>query len=223
VAGFSDLVAYGSRPYRGVVTTVASVVAAQRDLGNEAKGVVLGVHRRYQEGLCPRRIGQYRFHECHPSAGAASPDVPLGTYCNVTLNATQAAFYLEHSSALAAGAASKAVVLFLATDYQDYNGDVAILQGHSSRMGIVRTAQLQRIDAGCFNARALSWRMMLMDSWALALADVHVGNPLSSCDTLVSHWRVALGRDAPSSFPQRCYAGFYDKKTVPEPERKPKF
>ena len=64
---------------------------------------------------------------------------------------------------------------------------------------------------------------MLMDSCALALADVHVGNPLSSCDTLVSHWRLALGRDAPSSFPQRCYAGFYDKKTVPEPERKPKF
>jgi len=230
VAGFIPLIAYGIRPYAGLRLQVEKSMRTIREQGPNG-ALIIGVHRRWQEGLCPKRMPQYRFHECHPADGdqalslglSPNPDVPQGTYCNITFNDAQAEYMLSHSPALSAAAAAKKVILLLSTDGQMPSGDDAILHHSSPKLGIEKSLRLHELDTNCYNARKLSWRMMLVESWALTISDIHVGNPLSSCDSLIVHWRISLGLAKYSSFPLKCYEGFYDQTMVPVASRKPKF
>lgn len=59
-------------------------------------------------------------------------------------------------------------------------------------------------------------RAMFADSWALALSDLAVENPMSSCASLLAHWRLALGRDPDTLFPSKCFAAFADSRAAHE-------
>ncbi|KAH9255101.1 hypothetical protein BASA81_006860 [Batrachochytrium salamandrivorans] len=50
---------------------------------------------------------------------------------------------------------------------------------------------------------------MLADMWAMSMLDLHMGNPISSCDDIVAHWRQRNGKLIGSSYPTKCYDGYY--------------
>lgn len=54
-------------------------------------------------------------------------------------------------------------------------------------------------------ARVLSHEELhyLSSAWLCVLSDIHVGNPASSIDMLISHWRLAYGKSAP--YPRECF------------------
>ena len=99
------------------------------------------------------------------------------------------------------GNATWPVAVLLASDTQIPQGDEDV------RRNVALTRTLRDLDAGYFS-QLKSYRNMIVDAWALARSDFHFTNPLSSCDTLVHHWRMVMGVNASRVFPTRCFEAY---------------
>jgi len=244
VMGFSHLIAHGMRPFKGLRDTAQRALDMLRvPPGN---GFVLGIHRRNHENVCEDKLRNKRLWEwyvCDGSKDASAlvtytckmrrlrshpdcrvhPDVPKGSNCNITLNEAQTDYLLDAWPALRAAAATGQVTLFTATDSKDAAGDVALMRDHSRRVGISRSVMLAQASGACFSAHDKRQSItMLMEMWALTLADVHWGSVASTCDDLVAHWRIGIGKANHSTLPDQCYGGWYEQKVVPVAQRRPK-
>jgi len=240
VIGFSPVVAFAALPYVGLRETVRAAVDRLRV--PQSGGFLVGVHRRRHESVCIERAKHLEIAEwcalpsprpeahrlthdiCSHPAMKVHADIPAGSNCNITLNDTEADYLLRHWPALRAAASAKQVSLFVATDSRDAAGDAALLRHPSPKLGVASAFTLAQADAACFKHAALSdTQLMLMDMWALVLADVHWGSVWSTCDDIVVHWRIGQRRADYSSAPNECYAGWYNRTVVPASMRTARF
>jgi hypothetical protein len=49
---------------------------------------------------------------------------------------------------------------------------------------------------------------MLVDMWAATMADYYVGNPMSSCEPIITQWRGSMKGKEGKVYPTKCFSGF---------------
>jgi hypothetical protein len=222
--GFHPSLAYYMLPSERLRRAVEKAMLGQ-------KQKIVGIHRRDMENWCYRYIGNGRGeYECHINGEADTiishlvkaetvkrfekgfyfkpleSEYPWLMVCNYTLDSEQLDIFARvWPSVFEKG--KKHHMLFT-TDRNDVGGDLLLMTSPV----IERLFRIHDVapDVGCM---ADKHRMLFYDMYGLALSDVHMGNPLSSCDVTVVHWRKILGKDRESSFPQECYRGYYDDDT----------
>lgn len=127
---------------------------------------------------------------------------PLIMACNYSLSENQANI-LRKDWPIMFNNSKKAPMLeiLLATDNQTPEGEKIM---RAIDFGIVH--KLEDYETCFVN---MDFQYMLADMIALSLTDLHIGNPLSSCDDIIVHWRKARGKQIGTSFPQGCYDEYY--------------
>lgn len=132
-------------------------------------------------------------------------------HCNYTLDARQMMFFKTEFAEVFDAKPPKKVSVFLADDGQVPSGTLA-LKRSKAIVDVVELGDAVRnmptLTEPCFKG---NMRSMMADAYALALMPYHMDNPVSSCGSIVTIWRTALGKQRGSSYPTQCYDEFYSE------------
>jgi len=196
---------------------------------------LLGLHRRSVDGLCYRwlafqsRIKSRGFLDCHSHSkwvrdskvskasfdGTRCEGTPNHAYqmnqthidcyfqadpqyslCDVMFSDFNKAYFRNVSPEFPR---DENYVVIFATDKQRPQGDAELKKNLPNR-----TISLAELDANL--TKIPGNQLMIIEMWALAQTDYFVAQPLSSCETIIMHWRYALfGISDKMSFPPDCY------------------
>jgi hypothetical protein len=223
--GFMQIIAQNLIPSKSIREHVERLIQTYK---GRTRGLLVGIHRRGMDQQCYQWMADPHEFDCHRSgewlihpmklhrayyqAKQASlrwkpEDLllqnPYLAACNYTMDKTQLG--LLRSNVLL-NKNHQPILGILATDGQDIAGDVALRENLLFNEIFTPNSRPISNKQSCSSNPHIA---MISDMYALALADLHFGNPLSSCDVLVVHWRKNLGHQINSSYPIDCYNGFY--------------
>lgn len=199
----------------------------------------VGLHQRYMDSMGFRWLLDRIQYNCHPRADfgkeiAALSKVMNGERKEYFWNATspENGFYLRKITAQARQEFELAHHLLITSNYSLSPTQVGILKQEwpllfsKPRIKILLAtdnqtpaseSEMRQIDFGTIHkleeydscVAKIRHHNMLADMWAMSLLDLHMANPLSSCDDVVVQWRRKGGKPAGSSYPPKCYDGYY--------------
>lgn len=182
-----DSIVSGMVPWPAIQTAARNKIAALRQRGANA---TLAVHVRTFEGECdertrdPNKYGSF----CHVNATQLNGKL---NQCQFRPKSAEFLERLREEFPTVELSSSAAIGLFLSTDGLSPFVDAEFAQAFPN---------LERASPGVEAA-------MLTDMWTSSLADVYVGNTMSSCESIVAQWRAKHGRPH-TQYPRACFDGY---------------